>query len=229
MTTYIQLTDAKVALDDTGEGPPVLLLHGFPATRLLWSQVAPVLIDAGFRVLVPDLVGYGASEAPADGRIDMVSQARWMLELFDVLGVVRPVVVAHDVGSAAAQIMVATAPHRIRGLAVLDGVYAGDWATLTEGEPLWPQVLQGHFWNLLLQPAGHCSLLLQMVIAHPSDLRLLERKRRSAQRNICRDLKVPGCVRGQAVLHNFVRDYGNGVRLRDTDKSARQVLESRGV
>jgi pimeloyl-ACP methyl ester carboxylesterase len=106
----------------------VLLLHGFPATRHLWSQVAPVLAQAGFRVLVPDLIGYGASEAPGNRGLDMVSQARWMLELLDVLGFARVAVVAHDVGSAAAQIMVATAPRRIRGLAVLDGVYAGEWA-----------------------------------------------------------------------------------------------------
>jgi 2-hydroxymuconate-semialdehyde hydrolase len=128
LTTYIQLTNAKVALEEVGEGPPVLLLHGFPATRKLWSEVTPVLVEAGFRVLVPDLVGYGESEAPADVRVDMVSQARWMFELLDRLGFTRAAVVAHDVGSAAAQIMVATVPQRIRGLAVLDGVYAGEWA-----------------------------------------------------------------------------------------------------
>src|SRR3990172_3163390 len=77
LTANIQVTDATVALDDAGEGVPVLLLHGFPATRHLWSRVAPSLIDAGFRVLVPDLVGYGASEAPARVRVDMASQARW--------------------------------------------------------------------------------------------------------------------------------------------------------
>ena len=128
LTTTIQVTDATITLDDVGEGAPVLLLHGFPATRYLWSRVAPLLADAGFRVLVPDLVGYGVSEAPAGGRVDMASQAHWMLEVLDALGVARAVVVAHDVGSAAAQLMVAGAPQRIRGLAVLDGVYAGEWA-----------------------------------------------------------------------------------------------------
>jgi pimeloyl-ACP methyl ester carboxylesterase len=64
MVTSIKVTDATIALDDIGEGIPVLLLHGFPATRHLWSRVAPQLADTGFRVLVPDLVGYGASEAP---------------------------------------------------------------------------------------------------------------------------------------------------------------------
>jgi pimeloyl-ACP methyl ester carboxylesterase len=61
LTTTIQVTDATITLDDVDEGAPVLLLHGFPATRYLWSRVAPLLADAGFRVLVPDLVGYGAS------------------------------------------------------------------------------------------------------------------------------------------------------------------------
>src|SRR5260370_15063523 len=89
MVTNIKVTDATIALDDTGDGIPVLLLHGFPATRSLWSRVAPLLADAGFRVLVPDLVGYGASEAPAGVRVDMASQARWALELLDALGVGR--------------------------------------------------------------------------------------------------------------------------------------------
>ena len=51
-----------------------------------------------------------------------------MRELLERLGVPRPVVIAHDVGSAAAQLMVASAAGRVRGLAVLDGVYAAEWA-----------------------------------------------------------------------------------------------------
>jgi len=102
LTTNIQVTDATIALDEVGKGTPVLLLHGFPATRYLWSGVAPLLAAAGCRVLVPDLVGYGASEAPVGVHVDMASQARWMLEMLDALGVARTVVVAHDVGSAAA-------------------------------------------------------------------------------------------------------------------------------
>jgi pimeloyl-ACP methyl ester carboxylesterase len=128
LATTIQIRELSVCLEDEGDGPPLLLLHGFPATRRLWSRVAPLLVEAGFRVLLPDLVGYGDSEAPTGVRIDMASQARWMLELLDRLGVSRPVVIAHDVGSAAAQLMVANVPERIRGLAVLDGVYASEWA-----------------------------------------------------------------------------------------------------
>ena len=128
MSTTIQLRDLKVCFEDEGQGVPLLLLHGFPATRHLWSQVAPQLAGAGFRVLIPDLVGYGDSEAPTGVRIDMASQARWMFELLERLGAARPVVIAHDVGSAAAQLMVAVVPERIRGLIVLDGVCGSEWA-----------------------------------------------------------------------------------------------------
>ena len=128
MSTTVQIREARICLEDNGDGFPLLLLHGFPATRHLWARVAPALVDAGFRVLIPDLVGYGESEAPAGMRIDMASQARWMLELLDELSVTRAVIIAHDVGSAAAQLMVANEPQRIRGLAVLDGVYGTEWA-----------------------------------------------------------------------------------------------------
>jgi len=128
LATTVQLREVSVRLEDEGRGTTLLLLHGFPATRFLWSRVAPRLVDAGFRVLIPDLVGYGESTAAAGVRIDMASQAEWMFELLDRLGVARPVLIAHDVGSAAAQLMVAGAPARCRGLAVLDGVCAGEWA-----------------------------------------------------------------------------------------------------
>ena len=128
MADTIRIRDVSVCLERDGQGCPLLLLHGFPATRRLWSHVAPQLVSAGYRVLIPDLVGYGDSAAPAGLGIDMASQARWLLELLDRLGVARPVIIAHDVGSAAAQLMVANAPQRIRGLAVLDGVYAAEWA-----------------------------------------------------------------------------------------------------
>src|ERR1700722_11281482 len=128
MSRTIELGQAQITLDDIGEGAPVLLLHGFPATRRLWSQVAPMIAAAGFRVLVPDLAGYGASDAVDSESVGMERQARWMFELLDALGIGRAAVVAHDVGSAAAQLMVANAPDRVRGLGVLDGVYAGEWA-----------------------------------------------------------------------------------------------------
>jgi len=50
----------------TGEGRPVVLLHGFPDSGRLWRHQVPALADAGFKVIVPDLRGYGRSDKPAE-------------------------------------------------------------------------------------------------------------------------------------------------------------------
>lgn len=117
----------EVAYDEEGQGDPVLLLHGFPTSRRLWKRVTPALAEAGFRTIAPDLVGYGDSRCPPEAEPDMASQARWMLALLDALGIARVALVAHDVGTAAAQLMLAQAPERIRAVVLMDGVYADEW------------------------------------------------------------------------------------------------------
>lgn len=124
----IRVGDATIELEDSGRGEPVLFLHGFPTTGRLWKHVTPAIAAKGYRVLVPDLVGYGRSICPPGAEPDMASQARWMIGLLDALGIGRVALVAHDVGTAVAQIIVASAPERLRGVALMDGVYAGEWA-----------------------------------------------------------------------------------------------------
>jgi len=88
LTTTVQIRGARIRFEDDGQGEPLLLLHGFPATRYLWSRVAPLLAGAGFRVLVPDLVGYGESEAPSGSRIDItrgLGEGRKVTQPFTVL------------------------------------------------------------------------------------------------------------------------------------------------
>jgi pimeloyl-ACP methyl ester carboxylesterase len=128
MLRHIRVPDATIALDDIGSGPALLLLHGFPATRRLWAHVAPALSQDGYRVIVPDLVGYGQSAGDADIPVDMARQARWLLEMLNAAEIEQVVVIAHDVGSAAAQFLVVAAPQRVRGLVILDGAHAGEWA-----------------------------------------------------------------------------------------------------
>ena len=139
-------------LDDTGSGDPVLFLHGFPTTRLLWRDVVPHLTAAGFRALAPDLVGYGGSRAAPGTPVDMASQAAWLLELLDGLGIDKAFVVAHDIGSAAAQILLARAPERVRALVVTDGVYAGEWA-MEAVAPIrdWAPAEAGRLYRLLVR------------------------------------------------------------------------------
>ncbi|HWE23852.1 MAG TPA: alpha/beta hydrolase [Myxococcales bacterium] len=124
----VPLSELSLEVRDEGRGPPALLLHGFPTSNRLWDGVVPRLCAAGFRCIAPDLAGYGLSDAPADGEPRMERQARWLVELLDVLGIDSPLLVAHDVGSAAAEILAAESPQRVRGLIVADGVHADRWA-----------------------------------------------------------------------------------------------------
>jgi pimeloyl-ACP methyl ester carboxylesterase len=114
----------RFALDDSGQGPLVLLLHGFPATRRLWKEVAPGLCAAGFRVLAPDLIGYG--DSPDADEVGMERQAGWLQALLEEVGPAR--VIAHDVGTAAAQILAVRAPALVRDLVLMDSVFETEWA-----------------------------------------------------------------------------------------------------
>jgi pimeloyl-ACP methyl ester carboxylesterase len=124
----LDVDGATITYEDAGSGDPVLLLHGFPTTRRLWRGVTPALIEGGFRVLVPDLVGYGDSSCPATAEPDLSSQATWITGLLDALGIDRFVLVAHDIGTAAAQLILARAPQRVRRLVLMDGVFGREWA-----------------------------------------------------------------------------------------------------
>jgi pimeloyl-ACP methyl ester carboxylesterase len=63
-TREVQANGLRVHLVDQGEGPAVVLLHGFPDTSLLWRHQVPALVAAGYRVVAPDLRGRGGTEAP---------------------------------------------------------------------------------------------------------------------------------------------------------------------
>ena len=103
----------------SGDGLPILLLHGFPTSSYLWRDVQR---DLGPRhpTYAPDLCGLGASERPPAGRYDHASQAALLLSLLDVLGLSQVAVVAHDVGGGVAVHLAALAPSRVAALVLLD-------------------------------------------------------------------------------------------------------------
>lgn len=61
---YLEVDGLRIAYLDEGEGEPVLLMHGEPSWSYLYRKMMPPLLEAGFRVLVPDLVGFGRSDKP---------------------------------------------------------------------------------------------------------------------------------------------------------------------
>jgi pimeloyl-ACP methyl ester carboxylesterase len=104
----------------TGAGRPVVLLHGFPDSGRLWRNQVPVLAEAGFQVIVPDLRGYGASDKPAD--VDAYSLpflAGDVLAVLADLGIEQAHLVGHDWGAALAWGLASLAPASVDHLAVL--------------------------------------------------------------------------------------------------------------
>ena len=101
-------------------GRPVVLLHGFPDSRRLWRNQVPVLVDAGFRVIVPDLRGYGRSDKPADvAAYNLMFLAGDVLGVLDAVGVERAHVVGHDWGASLAWGIGAVAGDRVDHLVAL--------------------------------------------------------------------------------------------------------------
>ena len=111
-------TDIEVEV--TGEGRPVVLLHGFPDTGRLWRHQVPALAGAGFQVITPDLRGYGGSDKPTDTASYAIPfLAADVLAVLDHLGVDRAHVVGHDWGAALAWALASFAPERVDHLVVL--------------------------------------------------------------------------------------------------------------
>jgi pimeloyl-ACP methyl ester carboxylesterase len=102
------------------EAPAVLLLHGWPDSHLLWRHQVPALTAAGFRAVVPDLRGFGASDRP--GNVEAYALAHILGDVvgtLDHLGVGRAHVVGHDWGAAVAWAVAAFFPDRVDHLVAL--------------------------------------------------------------------------------------------------------------
>ncbi len=101
-----------------GEGPTVLLLHGFPETHRSWDLQLPFLAGQGFRAVAPDLPGYGQSEAPRSG-YDLDTLARDVAELAKHLGPEPVRLVGHDWGGAITWRVAALYPELLERVVVL--------------------------------------------------------------------------------------------------------------
>lgn len=111
----------KIHYVEMGDGPAVLLCHGFPESWFSWRYQIPALADAGFRVLAPDMKGYGGSTAPPD--IEEYSQEQIMLDLLtflDKMGIAQVTLVGHDWGGALVWNMAQFHPERVRAVASLN-------------------------------------------------------------------------------------------------------------
>jgi len=117
---YAKVNGLNMHYVTAGEGPPVILLHGFPDTHQIWRRQIPVLAAAGLRVIAPDLRGYGQTDMPQDvGAYAVSFLADDVLRLMDALGIEKAAVVGHDWGALIGWHLAMHAPERITRYAAL--------------------------------------------------------------------------------------------------------------
>jgi len=150
-TSEIQTDETTIFVRSYGSGPPILLLHGFPQTHLMWRSVAP-LLARNFTVICADLRGYGRSGCPpsAPGHAPYAKRAlaKDMVTMMERLGFPRYSVAGHDRGGRVAYRMALDHPDRVEQLAVLDILpteTVWERADARFALAFWP-------WSLLAQP-----------------------------------------------------------------------------
>ena len=111
---------------ESGEGPPVVLVHGIPTGPLLWRKVAPRL--TGARVMAWEMVGYAGSIKAGIGRdISVAHQADYLSMWMRHAGITGAVVVGHDLGGGVAQILAVRHPSLVGGLVLTNAITHDSW------------------------------------------------------------------------------------------------------
>jgi pimeloyl-ACP methyl ester carboxylesterase len=140
-TTIVSLTNevdgVKIHYLKAGQGPAVILLHGYTQTSRMWRPLIPQLATK-FLVIAPDLPGIGDSDIPKDG-LDMKTSAIRIHELAKSLGIQKARVVGHDIGLMVAYAYAAQFPTETEKLAVMDAFLPGvaGWEDVYNNPGIW--------------------------------------------------------------------------------------------
>ncbi len=118
----VDVLDSEMTYVDTGDGDPVVFLHGNPTSSYLWRNVIPHLSGQA-RCLAPDLIGMGDSGKAPGGSYRFADHARYLDAWFDAVGLTeRVVLVGHDWGSALGFDWACRHPERMKGVAYMEGI-----------------------------------------------------------------------------------------------------------
>ena len=148
--------DSTMTYVDTGEGGPVVFLHGNPTSSYLWRNIIPHLSGQA-RCLAPDLIGMGDSGNTPGGSYTFADHARYLDAWFEALGLTEQVVlVGHDWGSALGFDWACRHPDRVKGIAYMEGIVRPmSWDE-------WPEQARNIF-QAMRSPAGEEIVLRKNV------------------------------------------------------------------
>jgi pimeloyl-ACP methyl ester carboxylesterase len=145
-----------------GDGEPVVLTHGLPASSYLYRKVIPELAAAGFRAMSFDLPGLGLAARPADFDYTFTGLGEWAVSAVDALGLDRFHLVVHDAGGPVGFELAHRMPGRIRSLTLLNTVV--DMDTVPFPMEVYARFATGPRWPALPTPALTRELVYRIGI-----------------------------------------------------------------
>jgi pimeloyl-ACP methyl ester carboxylesterase len=149
----VEANGIRMHVAEQGEGPAVLLCHGFPETWYAWRHQLPALAQAGFRAIAPDLRGFGGSDRPEDaGQYSLLHLVGDVVELLDALQIPSAIIAGNDWGATLAWRAALLRPDRFRGV-VASSVPMMGRAPLPPGK-LFPATDEALFYTLYFQEPG---------------------------------------------------------------------------
>lgn len=127
----VNVNGIQLAYTRSGDGPPLVLLHGFPLDHHLWDEVVP-LLENSFDVILPDLRGFGESTT-VDSAYDMDDYASDVAGLLDQLQIQKAAIVGHSMGGYVALAFARRYPERVTGLGLVSSQVLADAPERKEG------------------------------------------------------------------------------------------------
>ena len=161
------INGSRVAFGVFGQGWPVVLIHGTPSSSLIWRNVVPNLVNAGYKVHLFDLLGYGLSERPWNPSTDtsISGQVPILEGLLSEWALNEAHIVAHDIGGAVAQRFTVQAPQRVKTLTLIDTVSFDSYPSKRTR-----QQMQAGLENLIKKPDHeHCAHFREWLLSAVCD------------------------------------------------------------
>ncbi len=154
----------RIATGIHGGGTPLVLVHGTPAHAIIWRELVPLFVGAGFHVHLYDLLGFGASERPVDADTSMAAQVTLLAALLDHWQLPTTHLFGHDIGGAIALRLAFEQGARLRSLTIADAPSYDSWPSST-----WKQMHDEYAQCALTPASEHRSTMarqLGMAVFH---------------------------------------------------------------
>ena len=216
---FVTVEGGEMAYIDEGDGPAILLVHGVPTSSWLYRHIIPELVDGGFRVIAPDLLGYGGSDKPRGSQIYQAKKQG--LRLLDLmrrhLKIRAWIHVCHDVGGLWTWEMLLQDKKGIAGLVILNTIiYEEGFKPPMRFEPGWAARFYTNLYRWRLSSGLMVNLTLKNGLKHNNILKASDR----------RGYKAPMREGGNRAIYHFFTQTCNALPdnyrelLRDLNRPA---------